>query len=263
MIELLKEKIKNKNFKNVIILTGAGMGVDSGLPDYRSKEGFWKEFPMAKEMGISFEDSALPSWFRIDPKEAWTFYGYRTNLYKKARPHEGFDLLKEFIADKDYFIITSNIDNMFQKSGFDQNKIFEMHGNLFTLQCTKVKGLFYELGCLNSYKNEEYTGVVPMCECGYALRPNIQMFGDHQWNSSFYDLQEERLKLFIKNIANETLIIEIGAGTALPFIRNYSDTLKRTIPGSFFVRINPFECEGNANLSLKEKAVNGLKLIFS
>jgi NAD-dependent SIR2 family protein deacetylase len=263
MIRLLKEKIKNKDFKNVIILTGAGMGVDSGLPDYRSKEGFWKEFPMAKEMGISFEDSAMPSWFRIDPQEAWMFYGYRTNLYKKAIPHKGFYLLKDFVSDKNHFIITSNIDNMFQKAEFDSNKIYEMHGNLFTLQCTKVNGLFYELGCFNSYKNEKYTGDVPICDCGCALRPNIQMFGDHQWNSSFYDLQEKKLKEFIKNIENETLIIEIGAGTALPFIRNYSETLKRTIGGSFFVRINLFECQGNANLSLQESALNGLQKIFN
>jgi NAD-dependent SIR2 family protein deacetylase len=262
MIRLLKEKIENNVFKNVIILTGAGMGVDSGLPDYRSSEGFWKGFPMAKDLGLSFEDEAKPSWFRIDADEAWSFYGYRTNLYKDVIPHEGFDLLKDFVKNKNYFIVTSNIDGLFQKAGFDDSRIYEMHGNIFKLQCTSVNGFFLDRSCDNLYLNDRYTGEVPVCECGKPLRPNIQMFGDNQWHGAYYEKQKERFDAFKNLLSGETLIIEIGAGKTIPFIRNQSEELKRMISGSFLVRINPFEIDGNASLTMKEKGVEGLRQIF-
>jgi NAD-dependent SIR2 family protein deacetylase len=81
----------------LIIMAGAGIGVDSGLPNYRGDEGLWRAYPPLKELGMSFESAANPEWFQKDPTMAWGFYGHRQELYRNTKPHHGFTLLKRGI----------------------------------------------------------------------------------------------------------------------------------------------------------------------
>ena len=73
----------------LLITAGAGMGVDSGLPDFRGKDGFWRAYPALEKLGISFEQMAQPRWFFEDPATAWAFYGHRQQLYRETKPHDG------------------------------------------------------------------------------------------------------------------------------------------------------------------------------
>jgi len=116
----------------VLITAAAGMGVDSGLPDFRGNEGFWNAYSVIKDLGISFQGMANPKWFATNPPLAWAFYGHRLNLYRETLPHNGFKLLLDLIEKKnnDYFIFTSNVDGQFQKAGFSQDKIVEVHGSI-------------------------------------------------------------------------------------------------------------------------------------
>ena len=94
---------------SLLITGGAGMGVDSGLPDFRGDEGFWKAYPALHQAGISFRDIAAPDNFRDKPREAWGFYGHRLNLYRRSQPHEGFRLLREMgerLLNKYFVFIT-------------------------------------------------------------------------------------------------------------------------------------------------------------
>ena len=74
----------------LLITAGAGMGVDSGLPDFRGDEGFWNAYPPYRQLGLSFINVANPRWFDDDPHLAWGFYGHRVNLYRATHPHPGF-----------------------------------------------------------------------------------------------------------------------------------------------------------------------------
>ena len=129
---------KAKNFWNsaeaILIGAGAGMGVDSGLPDFRGKHGFWKAYPPLAKLGIEFEQMANPEWFDTNPRLAWGFYGHRLNLYRSTEPHNGFKIILErFQKDKiPVFIFTSNVDGHFQKTGFAEEQIMECHGSLCT-----------------------------------------------------------------------------------------------------------------------------------
>src|ERR1700730_4140005 len=78
----------------LIIGAGAGMGVDSGMPDFRGPEGFWRAYPPYARLGLRFEQLASPAHFVSDPKLGWGFYGHRTNLYRQTVPHDGFAILK-------------------------------------------------------------------------------------------------------------------------------------------------------------------------
>ena len=80
--ELLKITELISSCSGLLIGAGAGMGVDSGLPDFRGKEGFWRAYPPLKKLGIRFEEMANPRWFTENPALAWGFYGHRYNLYQ-------------------------------------------------------------------------------------------------------------------------------------------------------------------------------------
>jgi NAD-dependent SIR2 family protein deacetylase len=80
----------------LVIAAGAGIGVDSGLPDFRGNAGFWKAYPALANDGVGFMDIASPSAFHADPRRAWGFYGHRLALYRKTVPHAGFALLRKW-----------------------------------------------------------------------------------------------------------------------------------------------------------------------
>ena len=80
----------------LIVTAGAGMGVDSGLPDFRGNEGFWKAYPALGQANINFTSAASPSAFASNPRLAWGFYGHRLALYRRTVPHHGFALLKQW-----------------------------------------------------------------------------------------------------------------------------------------------------------------------
>src|SRR5687768_6901573 len=92
----------------LLICAGAGMGVDSGLPDFRGPEGFWRAYPAIAKLGLRFEEMANPRWFKRDPALAWGFYGHRLNLYRATQPHLGYDTLLRWGSTKPggYFVFT-------------------------------------------------------------------------------------------------------------------------------------------------------------
>src|SRR6516165_1690725 len=121
----------------LLIGAGAGMGVDSGLPDFRGNQGFWKAYPPYQKLGLNFVALANPRWFRADPTLAWGFYGHRLHLYRATQPHEGFQILRRWGEQITHgaFVYTSNVDGHFQKAGFDPERVMEVHGSLDYFQC--------------------------------------------------------------------------------------------------------------------------------
>lgn len=122
--------------KSILIAAGAGIGVDSDLPDFRGQDGFWKAYPPLAKLGLKFEEMANPRWFYDDPHLAWGFYGHRFGSYKSTIPHAGFSILKKWVLSKEsFFVFTSNVDGQFQSAGFQEENIFECHGSIHFLQC--------------------------------------------------------------------------------------------------------------------------------
>ena len=170
----------------LLICAGAGMGVDSGLPDFRGNEGFWNAYPPLRHLGISFVEMANPGWFEQDPILAWGFYGHRLNLYRETVPHRGFEILKGWAESKRFgaFVFTSNVDGHFQRAGFSDDTVLECHGSLNHLQCTSPCG--YSIWSAHTTEVEvdeesfRASEPLPRCpECGALARPNVLMFGDY------------------------------------------------------------------------------------
>jgi len=231
-----------KKSKAIIILTGAGMGIDSGLADYRGNSGQWGK--VEDETSLNAIEVVNPKYFSENTKYVWSMFAQRMLEYKKTKPHKGFEILQKWITDfnLDYFVITSNIDEHFIKSGFDEQKHRELHGNIFYMQCNKpcnkkVWRYDFEIEQLIlDIKNKKY----PICpECGELIRPNVYMFRDYAYISKRSEEQEKRFQDFLtKNKENEIIIFEIGSGPHVQSIRKKTRMLGIEY-NSKIVRINP------------------------
>ncbi len=258
----------------LIITTGAGMGVDSGLPDFRGNKGFWKEYPPIAKLGISFSEMANPYWFEKKPKLAWAFYGHRLNLYRKTIPHDGFSMLLKIGKSKPngYFAFTSNVDGQFQIAGFDDNNIEEVHGSIHHFQCT--------VPCNNDIRNASNEKVIvdevlfeakepfPECpSCNSIARPNILMFGDWNWLHDRSGIQSSNFNTYLKKLKYEGIkpvIIEAGAGKAVPTVRYKSESIAQEF-NCTLIRINPRDSgipQRINGISIPLGALEGISKIF-
>lgn len=236
----------------LIIAAGAGLGVDSGLPDFRGNEGFWKAYPALAKANLDFSEVASPQAFETDPGRAWGFYGHRLDLYRRTHPHPGFGILKKW-ADRSNLgarIFTSNVDGQFQTAGFTPEQVLECHGSIHHLQCMKAcrSGVWRadNFRPVLDKANCRLVNDAPRCPvCGSLARPNILMFGDGNWLSGRCDLQQQLQEAWLHKLSMvkaRIVVIELGAGTAIPSVRHFSHRISKN-HGARIVRINPRECQ--------------------
>ncbi len=221
-------------------------------------------------MGYSFEEMADPSWFERDPEIAWAFYGHRYNLYCQTEPHEGFYYLKRWGQQKphDYFVITSNVDGHFQKAGFAASRVYEVHGSIHYLQCSQScqPGIWPANDLEIKIDHAAFRALQPLptCHnCGAWLRPNILMFGDYHWQSQRADRQAQNLNTWLATIKQDIdiVIIECGAGTAVPTIRSMAERLS-SASNITLIRINPRDAEvAEGAISIELPALAALQAI--
>lgn len=251
MSNIIKKYIDESD--GIIILAGAGMGVDAGIPDFRGKTGLWTQ-----EKGI-FLKHTLGSAFFDHPLDTWNFFISRFLNYKNITPHSGYyDLLKLKDYGKDLFVVTSNVDGHFKKSGYDPEKLYEIHGNLEWLQCSK-------LCCRDTIKMPSFTSIVdsikdlPHCEqCGAVMRPMVMLFNDPAFYPKYTSLQSIKFLDWSSDKIN-LLGIEIGAGLAVASIRVFGNDHTRKL-----IRINPHDHQiyRKDDISIPQSAINGIRLIL-
>ncbi len=232
----------------LLVAAGAGMGVDSGLPDFRGRTGLWRAYPALRKHGIPFERIANPGAFVETPALAWAFYGHRFHQYRQTTPHSGFARMLAFGHSRPagYFVMTSNVDGHFQKAGFDEHRVLEVHGSILHLQCLRRCSSAVWMADPESIQvdDDRFEAVrMPHCQqCGALARPNILMFDDSGWVSDRTDMQWARYRRWINDLKEQRkrlLILEVGAGTAIPTIRRMTEDLFRCMPKATLVRINP------------------------
>lgn len=233
----------------LVVAAGAGMGVDSGLPDYRGDEGFWNAYPPYRGLGLDYMRMARPKAFLTDPELAWGFWGHQLALYRGTAPHDGFRTLLEWGRGMvgGCFVVTTNVDGQFRKAGFDPLRIHECHGSVHRLQCVHpcsrdvwpADGADVEVDMTTMRASPP----LPRCRnCGAIARPNVYMFGDfgYVWEAS--GEQAERFRAWLSENRMRTIaVVECGAGTAVPGLRRFCEELAANLPCATLVRINPRE----------------------
>lgn len=265
-----------------IILTGAGMGVDSGLDVFRGKEGLWEKFPEAKELDMSFEDLANPYKYLKHPEVVIPFYLERLRSYQKTEPHEGYYELLEYTSRlrKGCFAVTSNVDGFFQKSFFNPENIYEIHGSINHWQCSSYKcsrkqgeeGLV-EMNIDDLGINDEKITLTKELDeklrcpiCGEYLRPNLLMFFDSEWVDYIYEKQNVRFDNFRYSLYDKKMaIIEIGAGEKIRSIKSLAESLANDF-NTPVIRINPeisdLDKRSDLIISIEDSGMSGIKKIL-
>lgn len=252
------------NADGVLITAGAGMGVDSGLPDFRGNTGLWQHYPALGQQRLDFTAIANPQAFRTQPRLAWGFYGHRLQLYRQTRPHAGFALLQELAAALPHgaFVFTSNVDGQFQQAGFANTQIHECHGSIHWLQCTQSCTAAVwpnELPVTVDAARCQWLGELPQCpSCGALARPNILMFGDWSWQARLYDSQAQQLRAWLARV-QRPVVLEVGAGTAIPTVRLLSEEFAPRL-----IRINPRESQvpRGQGVSLAMGGLQGIQAVL-
>jgi len=228
----------------LIIAAGASMGIDSGLPDFRGNEGFWHAYPALGQAKIDFTSIASPSAFAAHPRLVWGFYGHRLALYRRTEPHHGFALLKHWGEKMQHgsSVFTTNVDGQFQIAGFNPARIHECHGSIHHLQCMQPCGT--DIWSASEFEPEVdedaclLRNYPPLCQqCHQMARPNVLMFGDYGWIPARQEAQAGRQAKWLSAV-KKPVVIELGAGIAIPTVRHFSESIVRR-HGGRLVRINP------------------------
>lgn len=150
----------------LLVLTGAGVSAESGVPTFRGMDGLWENHPV--------EAVASPQGFAQDPALVWRFYSQRRAGASSVHPNPGHDALVAWerrLGDR-FLLATQNVDGLHRRAGSE--RVVEMHGNLFKTRCSGCKREPFDDTTVHP------SGTVPRCDaCGAALRPHIVWFGEY------------------------------------------------------------------------------------
>lgn len=151
--------------RHVVVLTGAGMSAESGVPTFRDAlTGLWARFDPAQ--------LATPQAFRADPQLVWRWYAERRVSVLAAQPHAGHRALAQAAPRFEQFsLITQNVDGLHARAG--SRDVLELHGNILRSRCLDECGV--EIG----HPGQLPSGEPPRCPgCGALLRPAVVWFGE-------------------------------------------------------------------------------------
>ena len=236
--ETLKQMINES--RNIVVFTGAGISVPSGIPDFRSADGIYNQ---KTNFSASPEDIISHSFFMSHTEDFYTFYKDKM-CYPKAEPnaaHKYFaDLEKK---GKNVIVVTQNIDGLHQKAG--SSIVYELHGTIhqnFCQRCGRLFGLDYVMK----------SNGVPHCDkCGGIVKPNVVLYEE--------SLDEDTIQRSINAIMTCDMMIIVGTSLrvypAAGFIRYFR--------GRYLVVINKDATayDSNCDLVFNEDVVNVIKNI--
>lgn len=228
MFELVKNKLKNA--RKIVIVTGAGISQESGIPTFRGKDGLWRSYDAMKLATIDA--------FYDDPKLVWEWYvERRTNIFS-ACPNAGHTAIAQLEKYCDVVILTQNIDGLHQRAG--SNQVLELHGSIVRIKCT-VCDFVDDL-------IDEFNNLPPMCKCGNILRPDVVWFGE----SLPQDVWE---KAIVHASSCDVMII---AGTSLVVSPANTLPIFAKENGATLIEVNPEETimSKDMDLTIRDTSAN-------
>jgi NAD-dependent deacetylase len=214
-IEMLKEVAQLiKNAKRGVVLTGAGISAESGVPTFRGQEGLWKKYRP--------EELATLEAFVRDPRLVWEWYNWRRDLISKVAPNPGHYALCEFKNwFEDFTLITQNVDGLHRRAGLDD--ILELHGDIYRNIC---------VGC--GKPDDTVTAIDPAAiaackHCGEKLRPGVVWFGEM--------LPQEVIRKSFEKSEKADIFFAVGTSAIVHPAASLPVAAKQN--GAILVEINP------------------------
>lgn len=223
------ERIKASS--RVVVMTGAGISQESGVPTFRGKEGLWKQYRA--------EQLATLEAFQRDPELVWQWYDWRRGLIKPLDPNPGHYALVELEKRvQDFSLVTQNVDGLHRVAG-SSNPI-EMHGTIWRVRCME---------CNQASENRDVPiMILPSCQaCGGLLRPDVVWFGEA--------LDEKILRTIYTSLQKAQLMLIVGTSAVVQPAASFGLVAKRTA-GAFVIELNRSKTAQSSffDLSIQGKA---------
>lgn len=220
--------------KKLVVLTGAGISAESGIPTFRDAGGLWE--------GYRVEDVATPEAWQRDPALVLDFYNQRRKRALEAQPNQGHLILAELERHFDVTIVTQNVDNLHERAG--STHVIHLHGSLFEARSTADESLVYPIKGWQLNLGDR-------CEKGSQLRPNIVWFGE----------LVPKMDEAIRYAAEADIFLVVGTSLVVYPAAGLIHYVRSVVP-KFLVDPKVPEVHGVSNLiCVAEKAGAGLELL--
>jgi NAD-dependent deacetylase len=203
----------------VLVLTGAGVSAESGIPTFRGKDGYWRNLDPAK--------LATPEAFAKNPQLVWNWYHERRQRIRNAQPNAAHEAIARLARHADEFLlVTQNVDDLHARTGLPKEKMVQIHGDIFVTRCSRCDFSFIERA-----KGQQE---IPTCtKCAALMRPGVVWFGEQlSWN------ELQRVKNFLDRGPCDVVIV---AGTTATFGYIIDWTLRARAPNGELIEVNPEE----------------------
>lgn len=186
--------------KKLVVLTGAGISAESGIPTFRDSDGLWE--------GYDVMEVATPQGWKKNQGLVLEFYNQRRKRALDVKPNRGHEILAAFEKDFDVTIITQNVDDLHERAG--SSNVIHLHGSLFESRSTVDEKLVYPI-------KGWQLNVGDTCEKGSQLRPNIVWFGEMVPLIEVAEKEVSKADIFI--IAGTSMVVYPAAGliNAVPY----------------------------------------------
>ena len=204
----------------VLVLTGAGVSAESGIPTFRGKDGYWWNLDATK--------LATPQAFARDPELVWEWYRERRQRIRSARPNAAHEAIARLAHEaEEFLLVTQNVDDLHARAGTPKDKMVQIHGDIFVTRCSRCDFDQRDI-------EQEQENPVPTCrECGALMRPGVVWFGEQlPWN------ELQRIEDFLGSGACDVVIV---AGTTATFGYIIDWALRASRDGGGLIEVNPEE----------------------
>jgi NAD-dependent deacetylase len=226
-----------------LVLTGAGVSAESGIPTFRGRDGYWRNLDPAK--------LATPEAFASDPKLVWEWYRERRQRIRNAQPNAAHEAIVKLAKHADEFLlVTQNVDDLHARAGTEKENMVQIHGDIFVTRCSRCDFSYAGRGgspeppgaCVVQPTNGRLRSIaatsndadLPRCpECHALLRPGVVWFGEQLSRNEL-----ERVEDFLDRGACDVVIV---AGTTATFGYIIDWALRASRDGAELIEVNPEE----------------------
>lgn len=244
------------------ILIGAGAGLSTAAGISYGPERFCEQFPELVEK-YHFTDFYSSSFYHFPTEEErWSYWAKHIDSIYNHSVTSCYQNLFQLCKDKNYFVITTNVDGQFLKAGFDPSKVFEIQGNLSKIQCSVAchDQLYDDLDLIKKMRKEDRnckipSQLVPHCpNCGETMEVNLRKDSYFVEDDHWHQLQEHYEQFIEENHKKKLLCIELGVGFNTPSIIRFPfEQMTKEFPHTRLIRIN--EKDTHLVFKIQDRAV--------
>lgn len=212
-VERVRERLESS--AEILVVTGAGISAESGIPTFRGEGGFWRSQDAGK--------LATLKAFQEDPKTVWEWYDYRRQMIAESRPNLAHSILAALgDNEKRVFVISQNVDDLHERAG--SREVVHIHGSIWEVICLAEHRVY-------PHRQVPLAKVPPLCSCGGLLRPNIVWFDEELPAGAVAEIDA-----YFAHRIPEILLV-IGTHGTFDYIRDFVQRAKDL--GACVVEVNP------------------------